>query len=370
MKSLPHKRSRTMAAAAVVSVSLISFLAFRIETSSAPMPFDRLLVTDGWADERSCAECHEQAKTFWDTGHARTLRRADEKTSQSLLHVLENVPAARAEGTSVSFVGAEEIAVNLRDGVSREAELNWCFGSGQHAHTWVSTLADSHGATDLLEFRWTWYGATGEFGITPGQSDEMADGHFGGLGVLYDQPKARRCVGCHASHVPVDSGRILEDKVRMGVTCQRCHGPRQNHIDSGGEVIDLFWKNASQMDSVNRCAECHRRAEEQDPSEITPDNADIVRFQPVGLTQSACFQGSKMTCVTCHDPHRPMKAQDSAGSWQCMQCHGQAVKRYSSCSAGHIENCVRCHMPKVSMNRLLRFTDHWIRVRRDDELSP
>lgn len=112
----------------------------------------------------------------------------------------------------------------------------------------------------------------------------------------------------------------------------------------------------------------HRRADEQNPEDIRPGNVDIVRFQPVGLTQSPCFRSSpEMTCVTCHDPHRPLEAQDSLGIWQCVQCHDSAHQDQTTCSAGHRDDCLRCHMPKVRLDSPIRFTDHWIRVRESGE---
>lgn len=370
MENTSHKRNRTIAAATVVVVSLTSFLAFRIESSSRPLPLAQLQDSNGRADEQTCAECHEQAETFWDTGHARTLRRVNEETSKSLLQKLESVQAVRSEGTKIFLTETEGLAVNLRDGISRKAKLKWCFGSGEHAHTWVATLADSHGATDLLEFRWTWYRSTGGFDITPGQPDKTTNGYFGGLGVLFDQPKARRCFRCHSSYLPIQSGKIQEHAIQAGVTCQRCHGPRQKHVESEGKVLDPFWKNANQMESVNRCAECHRRAEEFHPSKITHDNTGIPRFQPVGLTQSACFQQSKMTCLTCHNPHLPLSAQDSKRIAQCVQCHDGKAENHPLCGAAHKDNCLKCHMPKIPLGRPVSFTDHWIRVRENDRPTP
>ena len=106
------------------------------------------------------------------------------------------------------------------------------------------------------------------------------------------------------------------------------------------------------------------RPEEVDADELRADDPDLARFQPVGLIRSKCFTVSqKMTCTTCHDPHRPLEAQDSLGDWQCIQCHDPAESSDTLCKAGQPENCLQCHMPKVQSTDPLRFTDHWIRVR-------
>lgn len=167
----------------------------------------------------------------------------------------------------------------------------------------------------------------------------------------------------------MSDGYLDAEALKPGVTCQRCHGPRQAHVDSEGEIGDSFWATATQMESVNRCGQCHRRADEQDSKTVTTDNSDIVRFQPVGLVQSACFRGSpKMTCLTCHDPHRPLSAQNSLGISQCVQCHDGAAGHDPMCGAGHRDDCLRCHMPKVRGTRPVEFTDHWIRIRRPGEI--
>lgn len=363
---LLSRRAVRFSVGLVVAIGCVSFLIFRMVVSAPGLPVDQLQIASGRTSEKACAECHEQGETFWETGHARTLRRID--GSDGLLKDLAGAPAVRAEGTTILTAGERVRAVHRAEDVSAEINLGWRFGSGDHAHTWVATLADSWGVTDLMEFRWTWYHAIEGFEVTPGQPAEKNSGHFGGLGLLFDHPKARRCFGCHASHVPVDNGQIQEDRIEAGVTCQRCHGPAGRHVESDGEIVDFFsWKTADQLESVNRCAECHRREEEQDRQDIRPDNPDIVRFQPVGLVQSACFQGSDLTCITCHNPHLALEAQDSRGDWQCLQCHSDPAASHTMCGAGHTADCLRCHMPRLRMENPLEFTDHWIRIRNDIE---
>lgn len=357
-----------LGAAALVLGALLSW---RFAAPAAPLPVDRVLAASGWADERTCAECHNQAEQFAETGHARTLRRATDADLRELLLRLNDSPQATAEGLHLEVADDIIRAVQSTGGQERSVELQWCFGSGHHARTWAGLLTDSWGHTDLLEFRWTWYSGIDGFAITPGQPHEVQWGYFGALGGLYDPPKARRCFSCHATQMSYDDGRFDPHHLLPGVTCQRCHGPRGSHVASGGEISEFTWQGISQMESVNRCAECHRRADEQKPGAVRPDNVDIVRFQPVGLVQSPCFLGSReMTCLTCHDPHRPMSAQNSRGDWQCTQCHDGAGAARPVCSAMRTGDCVRCHMPRVQGNNPLQFTDHWIRIREGSESQP
>lgn len=358
--------------AAIVGAVLITALlwgtthAYRTHQASNPLPEDQLeSVAAGWVDEHRCAECHIEAESFWETGHANTLISAEHTDSVDLLESLNRFLEAQDRPARIEFRENGIFAIDTKTTPPREVQLSYCLGSGEHARTWVGMLTDSQGATELLEFRWTNFHGEAGFALTPGQSENPLGGYYSELGLLFDAPKARKCISCHASSLTIDNGRIDIEKVHASVTCQRCHGSRAEHVASDGEIKDEFWQNATQMESINRCAECHRRADEQAHGEVRPDNKHIVRFQPVGLIQSPCFKHSEMTCMTCHDPHRTLEAQNSLGAWQCFQCHAGADQRQTDCSAGHFDQCVKCHMPKVEQDAPVKFTDHWIRVRHD-----
>lgn len=335
----------------------------------APAPaVDTASRIDGWADDARCIDCHVQAREFPQTGHANTLRRADDEQSRGLLRQFSGRRADLAESLQIEVEERGIRALDLSAGTPRSLPLDWCFGSGTHACTWVGTLPDSWGATDMIEFRWTWYADRQNFDRTPGQPAEHGTGYFGRLGLLFDPPKTRRCFGCHATRLPTAAGAIDEVRIQPGVTCQRCHGPLGRHVASEGGHPPESLRTLSQTESVARCAQCHRGAEDRDPREITPDNREIVRFQPIGLVQSDCYRrSSELTCVTCHDPHRPFQSQDSRGIWQCVKCHDPARAKSVLCAAGRRDDCLTCHMPKVRGEAPVDFTDHWIRVRHDSE---
>ncbi len=360
----PTLRSRSHAVAATGVLCLLAFCGSRIMVgpSRDAGSWDVTAAVDGWADESSCIDCHDQPSEFAQTGHAKTLRPVSHPDSVKLLTHLAALDAAQAEGTKIVHDQNDLYAVNESDGLQRQLKLDWCFGSGTHACTWVSAIPDSHGNTDVLEFRWTWFASIGDFGITPGQPETRGNSPVSALGLLFDGPKARRCFSCHATVVPVSDGRIEQAHIHPGVTCQRCHGPRAKHVQTEGDYHPQGWGSVGRMEAVRRCAVCHRLSEEHEPEEIVPGNASIVRFQPVGLLQSACFMKSEMRCTTCHDPHRPMDQQDSLRIQQCIQCHDSKIDGHTTCGAGETDNCLGCHMPKVKMNFPVEFTDHWIRV--------
>lgn len=326
-------------------------------------------VETGWADESTCINCHDQAEDFGQTGHARTLTPASGEVSWSALDRLGQSAIGNAENVNVTRTSAgQTLAQRILDGETKtQIPLDWCFGSGAHAHTWATTLTDSLGQTDLLEFRWTWYQHSQDFGLTPGQPDQCGAGHLPQFGLQFDGARAWRCFACHATRLPTTAGKLSLEKMHPGVTCQNCHGPRQAHVASDGIARDPAWAFTDRDQQVARCAECHREAAEKPPEVIRPGNPDIARFQPIGMSQSKCFLESDMSCTTCHDVHRPLSVQSPRRISQCTQCHDSDVDHQTSCSAGMMDRCIDCHMPALDTGRGLKFVDHWIRI--PDELD-
>ena len=365
-----RRKIRRLSPVVIAAAVVIGLLLWRAYGPTTEVPFDAVLSANGWVDEQRCAECHREISAgFARTGHARTLMRATQPASWNLLSQIDQTePALSAETTVERGVGGIRAVCRSKKG-EQSAPIDWCFGSGTHARTWVGLLGDSWGATEMVEFRWTWYSAIDSFDRTPGQPAHPGSGYFAGIGLLFDQPRSRRCFACHATYVPIAFGKIEDRAIKPGVTCQRCHGTRRWHVLSRGRIVDASWREADRAESVRRCAQCHRRPEETPADDIRPDNREIVRFQPVGLEQSACYQQSPtMTCLTCHDPHRTLQDQDSLGAWQCLQCHDPAQRPGERpCSAEHQVDCLSCHMPKVRTASPVWFSDHWIRIRDDDE---
>lgn len=352
----------------LIGLGFLVTRAVRGASCSAGVAVDLAATPDGWADESRCIDCHEQAAEFGATGHANTLQRAETDDSLALLRQLSDSDIGRRDNVSILVDDADTVrGVRTADGLVNAVELDWCVGSGTHARTWICTLPDALGSTDLLEFRWTWFASSDSFVLTPGHPETTGRGTIAQLGLLFDGPRALRCFSCHATRVRAEDGAIDEQAIHPGVTCQRCHGPRARHVASDGEYHDPAWQITDRDEAVHRCAQCHRRADELDADQIDPHNADIARFQPAGLSQSLCFQRSQMTCTTCHDPHRPMERQDTRNIRQCVQCHDPEQPAHTTCGAGMSDGCLDCHMPAVEAVPGLPFTDHWIRVREESE---
>ena len=105
-----------------------------------------------------------------------------------------------------------------------------------------------------------------------------------------------------------------------------------------------------------------------------------VRFQPVGIVQSKCYQKSAgaFSCVTCHDPHARVSPDRPAYNQVCLSCHGIAgktkpetlAKPAPPCPVSSLSRCVDCHMPRKDAGQGILFSDHWIRVYAKGEAKP
>jgi predicted CXXCH cytochrome family protein len=98
------------------------------------------------------------------------------------------------------------------------------------------------------------------------------------------------------------------------------------------------------------------------PGSIRVDNPGLVRHQPVGLMQSACYIRSNgaLTCLTCHDPHARTSEDRLSYEAICLSCHQSTSQ--GSCPISARADCLNCHMPRRDVTRGMMMTDHWIRI--------
>lgn len=234
---------------------------------------------------------------------------------------------------------ATGIRITESSGATTEVPVRWAFGSGVQAVTPVIE-ADSK----VVEHRLSWYRSVDKLALTPGHDPRPAADASEALGIAQTERNAERCYGCHMT-----LGK------EPGVHCQSCHGEASEHARSPGAA------NVRRDTSVAMCATCHRSPDMAFGS-VAPELDDErgIRFAPVGLLASRCYQESRgrLTCITCHDPHGERRATTIDGV--CANCHKTAVSKTSTCP--RVPNCAGCHMPSGSPIPMLRFTDHRIRV--------
>ena len=279
-------------------------------------------------------------------------------------------------------LGANRAAIRVRASDNKDVmdiPVEWAFGAGKQAVTFVTRVNQDW----YIEHYLSYYSALGSFAPTPGQGAVVAHTLSEAMGILYkiddSQAGILKCFECHSTG-PVSYGSERElQPMELGVRCEACHGAGSLHraaVLSGNlKKARQFIQNPKRMsapDLIRFCGNCHR--------EPSPNGASTdwnfpwnVRHQPVYLSQSACFRKSgALSCLTCHDPHQKLQNDDAAYNAQCRACHTpESYTPKQVCLAKPSASCAGCHMPKVSPQSYLRFTNHWIGVYSDNaKLKP
>lgn len=325
--------------------------------------------------DRACRDCHPgEYAAHTSSGHSKTLRRA---ATVARRRGWDGVTADDPEvpGVSWSFHLRDDRLSVERSGPSsaKAAEkfvVDYALGSGRHATTLVSMVDRNPKHPTIREHRLTFFTHADAPGLTPGHS---LKGHASGnspTGRIHSEDNTIKCFGCHATATSdLGSDALDESTMIPDVTCERCHGPARAHVEAAergetGSALRMPFgleESATVAAQLTLCGGCHRT-----PSMVTTgidvENPIIVRFQPVGLMQSACFQGSDgaLACTTCHDPHARTSSDRVAYERTCLSCH--ADRHVADCPRSSESGCVDCHMPRRDVGRGMMMTDHWIRV--------
>jgi hypothetical protein len=315
----------------------------------------------------ACGECHASILADQETtAMARTL-----------------APAAGFSGAGAGgdfelgpyrYVLAREpagLGFTVSDGAhSRSARIEWVFGAGA---TGFSYLWRQDGV--FYESRFSFFPTLEALAATPGRlrgvpvSLEMA------VGRPLPVKEAEGCFSCHASAL-VDDGGFDPRRLTPGITCEGCHGPGADHValfksglDGTGAVFAPGRLDAGGV--LDFCGACHGTFWDV---ELGPaEGVGTVRSPSFRLAKSRCWGGGggRLTCLSCHDPHRRLEPDPQAYDAVCLSCHAGA-KASAAAASSHRSvvrgSCVSCHMPKVELPEVhVQSTDHWIRVVREGE---
>ncbi len=337
----------------------------------------RTQVYEKLVGDRACEECHSgEVVQHGKSGHSKTLRRIEDVAVAKALDGRTVADPERA-GESWHYAvrpgrGVEVSHVKGEPSVEQSL-LEYAFGSGKHALTFVAVADKTPRKTSGLEHRLTHFHAQNRLGVTPGQvpGSDVPASSIVATGRTLDDEHMRKCFSCHST-VMSDRGDDCLDPatLKMAIGCERCHGPGKDHIESArSDAMSLAMRfgpgRATAVEEIRLCGECHRLPEMAPPGSLRPDNPELARFQPVGLLMSRCFQGSRnsLRCTTCHNPHGPPSTDTVRYEATCLSCH--SGKDSKSCSVNPKDGCISCHMPRVDAGQGVMFTDHWIRPRRE-----
>jgi hypothetical protein len=201
----------------------------------------------------------------------------------------------------------------------------------------------------------------------------------------------------------------------LGIACEACHGPGAKHVarlgspleryaaelddacgHDGSDLAVVHPDEVGQMEALALCGQCHSQRLPRAPEKLwqfldsgptyrpgdelaehvlpitretaSPDpatpalfrerfwgdgTARLTAYEYLGITQSPCLKGGRMTCGSCHALH----AGDVAGNIQpelrgdqaCTQCHAdidaRAHSHHDPARSG--ARCLDCHMPRI-----------------------
>jgi hypothetical protein len=340
-------------------------------------------VSGGYIGARTCRECHPgEYAAYTGSGHSRTLRAAARKASALGIDG-KRVDDPERKGVVWSFaVHGGKLSLDRVAGEgTRRLLADYAFGSGHHATTFVSLKESRPENPVLLEHRLTYY-RDGRFRVTPGQTAVPRPGAASGVPAAGTAPigrtitdrEALKCFRCHSTRTSEQGQDRLEPATMIpNVSCERCHGPGRTHAaaaQAGARAEALvmpFGPDRWTADSQLRlCGQCHRHPDNARAELLRSDLPGVVRFQPVGLMQSRCYQESHgaLACTTCHDPHARPSSDPAPYEAACRECHG-AQPGQKTCTVSPSDGCIRCHMPRRDSGQNVFFTDHWIRVHPD-----
>ncbi len=342
----------------------------------------------GYVGMDSCAPCHaERVNEFRSTNHFQTCREPEPARMEAGFGPGENrfetrYPDLRFE---MDRQGDRFYQTSIRGtpigDIRTSARIDLIYGAGDADEVLLSWKENG----ELFELPVARLTTTKEWAVS--HFDPHANGEF-------SRPLTLRCFECHMTwfdYLPGSVNTYQKTGAILGVTCECCHGPAQDHVrhhaDHPQETAPYAIVQPATLSrdrQTDLCVQCHGNyinakgpALAYRPGEPLQDHYrevnspysedDHVANQIKYMKQSACYlKSDTLTCITCHDPHTPTdNAHTAIVREACLQCHqpadcGEQPKLPESLRA----DCSGCHMPKrVKVNVNFQTAD-------DDFVSP
>lgn len=241
----------------------------------------------------------------------------------------------------------------------RAARAGAVLGSGSRGFTPIA----AEGGRAIRELRLSFSSPDDSWFMTPGSEKDRDP-----LGTPKSAEESRDCLDCHGTLLAFRNDVLDFEESRLGVQCERCHGPGSAHVERvrAGDPSAIFNPGALSADKqLEFCGQCHRQPFDIDPLDVMTRNPSMARHAGAGLMLSACFRRSPretaITCLDCHDPHREAESSEQQRA-SCLRCHRTPERDHRSQAISSSADCVSCHMPIEEPGISLRgFRDHWIR---------
>ncbi len=273
---------------------------------------------------------------------------------------------------------------------SIEQPVDWILGSGHRSRVYLYRTPSG----EMFQLPIAWYTQEHAWGMAPGYDRADNDG--------ITRPVRRECLFCHNAYPDVPPGsdthwmpQRYPTALPEGTGCQRCHGPGGDHVrlamsGESNAAVRAAIVNPSRLPPALRdavCFQCHlqpavamigvRRFDRGDysfrPGEALgsyilhvdieePGRPPAQRFEinhhAYRLRQSLCYIKGGITCISCHDPHQPLKKDPRLANVVsvCLGCHQRHTES---------NDCVKCHMPARRAQDVVHvvMTDHRIQRR-------
>lgn len=382
-------------AALALLVVYASAVGFAQSRSGPPSPDTIQPISRGeYAGDQACAGCHrDKAQAYRKTAHFLSSTQVDAgalagKLTQPSVTLKTGNPRVsfRIDTRANGYFQTGTIDGPPAPQVTT-ARIDLATGSGRKGNTYLSWQKDA-----LYQLPVSYWTTPGRWINSPGFVDGRAD---------FTRSITPRCLECHATYArPVaPPNRYVRDETILGITCEKCHGPGRDHVGHRGPAkspsIDTIInpKRLTRERQIELCETCHAGTALQSrtrPFTYRPGRplttyytrppasrdpvVEVHANQIALLARSECFEGSQMTCSTCHDVHATERSV-AALSTRCLTCHkAEAHKPVPNAPANLRAGCVDCHMPNQKSNALVLTTlgggstlqpqvrTHWIKV--------
>ena len=368
--------------------------------------------TASYVGDEACASCHEDLyMSYHRTGMGKSVSLFDPTTAPERFDVNTEVYHPPSGFYYASYLQNDTLfqreyrkSVNGDITYERTHAVDFVVGSGNATRSYFMNINGY-----ITQMPLTWYSASEKWDLSPAY--EQTNHRF-------SRAIGPQCMTCHnglPEYSPYTQNHY--SSVPLGITCERCHGPGSDHADSrlaglgpSEGAPDPTIVNPAHLErdlNLAICQQCHltgvtvfkpgEAMHTFKPGKPLSSNRNVfvteeqltdperfgIASHATRLSQSACFQKTSMTCVTCHNPHQSVtELSEDYFNETCQSCHTpkEDAPDVAVCGRGGTEdleelmtgNCVSCHLQKSGTSDIphVTFTDHWIRRTLPPSIDP
>ena len=378
----------------------------------------------GYVSASACRSCHPGQHASWHDSYHRTM--TQRVTAESMVAPLGEA-LLTSRGRTYKFTEEDgrffvEMADPEQDLTAQR--MGWPTPSGERlirrqivmstgSHHYQTYWINGSRGNQLWQVPWIfhlkdqrWIPAEDAFIAPPGNYRRITDWND-------------NCVQCHAvggrPRFDEAAGEYRTQVVDLGIACEACHGPGENHVryhNSQSDVQTLVKDdiiNPARLDSVRAsevCGQCHS-SNGADPEEFLESGHryrpgdDLTQSRTVhryeddavqsrnslrdgfwgdgtirlagreynGLQLSACFLKGNVSCLSCHSMHGYESTDDQLAPGlrsdkACLQCHDAYAENITAHTHHPPDSpgsrCFNCHMPYTSFGLFKAVRSHRI----------